>query len=103
MSNPFWVAGQRMRRDWPQAKRPRSKLLRRPDLALRQERPARLPAHRGRRERAMASRPERPVTPRRQERPAMWQYLEVAAKPGSLPQLVAAEAAVAEFEQPHEM
>jgi hypothetical protein len=31
----------------------------------------------------------------------MWQRLEVAAAPGSLPQLVAVEAA--EFERPHEM
>ena len=66
----------------------------------------RLPAHRGRREQAMASRRERPVTSRHQERPALWQHLEVAAGPGSLPQLVEAveaAAAVAEFEQPHEM
>ena len=33
----------------------------------------------------------------------MWQHLEVAAGPGSFPQLVAAGAAAAEFEQPHEM
>jgi hypothetical protein len=50
----------------------------------------------------MASRLERPVTPWRQGRPVMWQYPEVAAGPGSLPQLVAVGAA-AEFEQPHEM
>jgi hypothetical protein len=31
----------------------------------------------------------------------MWQRLEVAAEPGSLPQLVAVGAA--EFERPHEM
>ena len=62
----------------------------------------RLPAHRGRREQAMALRRERPVTPRHQERPVMWQPLEVAAGPGWLPQLVAVGAA-AEFERPHEM
>jgi hypothetical protein len=33
----------------------------------------------------------------------MWQHLEVAAGPGSLPQLVEAAAAVAAIEQPHEM
>jgi hypothetical protein len=34
----------------------------------------------------------------------MWPPLEVAAEPGSLPQLVVvAAAAAAEFEQPHEM
>ena len=63
----------------------------------------RLPVHRGRREQAMASRRERRVTPRHQERPVMWLHLEVAAEPGWLPQLVAAGAAAAEFEQPHEM
>jgi hypothetical protein len=31
----------------------------------------------------------------------MWQYLEVAAGPGSLPQLVAVVVVAAEFEQPH--
>jgi len=51
----------------------------------------------------MASRRERPVTPRHQERRVMWQYLEVAAGPGSLPHLVAVGAAAAEFERPHEM
>jgi len=70
-------------------------------LALRREHPVRLPARRGRRSRAMASCRERRVTPRHQERPAMWQRLEVAAEPGSLPQLVAVGAA--EFERPHEM
>jgi len=101
LSNPFWVAGQRTRRDWPQAKGPRSRLLTRPDLALRRERLVRLPAHRGRREQAMALRQERPVTSRHQERPALWQHLEVAAGPGWLPQLVAVGAAAAEFEQSH--
>jgi hypothetical protein len=48
----------------------------------------------------MASRRERRVTPRHQERRVMWQHLEVAAGPGWLPQLVAAAAA---FERPHEM
>ena len=73
-------------------------------MALRRERLVRLPAHRGGREQAMALRQERPVTSRHQERPALWQHLEVAAGPGSLPQLVeAAAVAVAEFEQPHEM
>jgi hypothetical protein len=38
-----------------------------------------------------------------QERPVMWQHPEVAAGPGSLPQLVAVGAAAAEFERPHEM
>jgi hypothetical protein len=71
-------------------------------LALRRERQVRLPAHQGRREGATASRPERPVTPRHQGRPVMWPPLEVAAEPGSLPQLEAVGAA-AEFEQPHEM
>jgi hypothetical protein len=33
----------------------------------------------------------------------MWQHLEVAAGPGSLPRPVEAAVAVAEFEQPHEM
>ena len=51
----------------------------------------------------MASRRERRVTPRRQERPVMWPRLEAAAGPGSLPQLVAVGAAAAEFERPHEM
>jgi hypothetical protein len=51
----------------------------------------------------MASRQERPVTLRRQERPVMWPRLEAAAGPGSLPQPVAVGAAAAEFEQPHEM
>ena len=62
----------------------------------------RLPAHRGRREQAMALRQERPVTSRHQERPALWQHLEVAAAagPGLLPLPVAVEAA-AEFEQSH--
>jgi hypothetical protein len=46
----------------------------------------------------MASCREQPVTTLHQERRVMWQHLEVAAKPGSLPQLVA-EAAAAEFEQ----
>jgi hypothetical protein len=85
-------------------------------LALRRARRVRLPARQGRRERAMASRQERPVTPRHQERPVMWPDLEVAARhqgrpvmwpdpevaagPGSLPHL---GAAAAEFEQPHEM
>ena len=62
----------------------------------------RLPAHRGRPEQAMALRRERPVTSRHQERPVMWQLLEVAAGPEWLPQLVAG-AAAAEFERPHEM
>jgi hypothetical protein len=62
----------------------------------------RLPARRGRRSRAMASRRERRETPRHQERLVMWQRLEVAAGPGWLPQLVAVGAA-AEFERPHEM
>jgi hypothetical protein len=48
----------------------------------------------------MASRRERPVTPRHQERRVMWPHLEVAAGPGLLPQLVAVGAA-AEFEQSH--
>jgi hypothetical protein len=48
----------------------------------------------------MALRRERPVTSRHQERPVMWQPLEVAAGPGLLPQPVAVEAA-AEFEQSH--
>jgi hypothetical protein len=51
----------------------------------------------------MALRRERRVTPRHQERRVMWLHLEVAAGPGSLPQLVAAGAAAAEFERPHEM
>jgi hypothetical protein len=51
----------------------------------------------------MALRRERPVTSRHQERPVMWQPLEVAAGPGWLPQLVAVGAAAAEFERPHEM
>ena len=72
-------------------------------MALRRERLVRLPAHRGRREQAMASRRERRVTPRHQERPVMWPRLEAAAGPGSLPQLVAVGAAAAEFERPHEM
>ena len=89
-----------MRRDWPLAKRPRSRLLRRLDLALRRELRVRLPAHQGRREQAMASRRERPVTSRHQERPALWQHLEVAAAgPGLLSQPVAV--AAAEFEQSH--
>ena len=96
------MAGQRTRRDWPQAKRLCSRLLRRPDLALRRERLVRLPAHRGRREQEMASRRERRVTPRHQERPVMWQHLEVAAGPGSLLQLAAAEEEE-EFERPREM
>jgi hypothetical protein len=50
----------------------------------------------------MASRRDRRVTPRHQERPVMWQRLKVAAGPGSLPRLVAVGAA-AEFERPHEM
>jgi hypothetical protein len=70
-------------------------------LALRQAQRVRWPARQGRRERAMASRRERPVTPRHQERPGMWPHLEVAAGPGSLPQLVAA--GEEEFERPHEM
>ena len=70
-------------------------------MALRRERRVRLPAHRGRREQAMALRQERPVTSRHQERPALWQHLEVAAAgPGLLSQPVAVEAA-AEFEQSH--
>jgi hypothetical protein len=71
-------------------------------LALRRERQVRSLAHQVRRLRATASRRERPVTPRRQERPAMWQHLEVAAGPGLLPRLVAV-AAAAEFARPHEM
>ena len=63
----------------------------------------RLPAHQERREQAMASRRERPVTPRHQGRPVMGPYLEVAAEPGLLPQLVAVAVVAAEFEQPHEM
>ena len=63
----------------------------------------RLQAHQGRRERAMASRRERPVTPRHQERPVMRPHLEAAAEPGLLPQLVGVAVAEAEFEQPHEM
>jgi hypothetical protein len=51
----------------------------------------------------MASRRERRVTPRHQERRVMWLHLEVAAGPGLLPQLVAVGAAAAEFERPHEM
>jgi hypothetical protein len=51
----------------------------------------------------MASSRERRVTPRHQERRVMWQHLEVAAGPGSLPRLVAVGAAAAEFERPHEM
>ena len=86
-------------------------------MALRRERRVRLPAHRGRREQVRASRRERPVTPRHQERPVMWPDLEVAARhqgrpvmwpdpevaagPGWLPQLVAVGAAAAEFEQSH--
>jgi hypothetical protein len=72
-------------------------------LALRRERPVRLPAHQGRQGWAMASRRERRVTQGHQERPVMWPRLEAAAGPGSLPQLVAVEAAAAEFERPHEM
>jgi len=72
-------------------------------LALRRVRPVRSPARQGRRSRAMASRRERRVTPRHQERRVMWQHLEVAAGPGWLPQLVAAVAAAAAFERPHEM
>ena len=63
----------------------------------------RSPARQGGRERAMASRRERPVTPRHQERRVMWPHLEAAAGPGSLPRLVAVGAAAAEFERPHEM
>ena len=63
----------------------------------------RLPAHQGRRERAMASRPERPARPRHRGHPGMWPHLEVAAEPGLLPQLVGVAVAEAEFEQPHEM
>jgi len=48
----------------------------------------------------MASRRERPVTSRHQERPALWQHLEVAAEPGLLSQPVGVEVA-AEFEQSH--
>ncbi|PYK42951.1 MAG: hypothetical protein DME46_08720 [Verrucomicrobia bacterium] len=70
---------------------------------MRLELRARWSAHQGRRERAMASRPERPVMPRHQGRPVMWPFLEAAAGPGSLPQLVAVGAVAAEFEQPHEM
>jgi hypothetical protein len=33
----------------------------------------------------------------------MWQRLEVAAGPGSLPELVAAAVEEEEFERPHEM
>jgi hypothetical protein len=51
----------------------------------------------------MASRPERPVTPRHQERPVMWPHLEAAAEPGLLPPSVAVAVGAAEFEQPHEM
>jgi hypothetical protein len=51
----------------------------------------------------MALRRERLVMSRHQERPVMWQPLEVAAGPGWLPQLVAVGAAAAEFERPHEM
>jgi hypothetical protein len=51
----------------------------------------------------MASRRERPVTPRHQARPVMGPHLEVAAEPGLLPQLVAAAVVAAEFEQLHEM
>ena len=51
----------------------------------------------------MASRPERPVTPRHQERPVMRPHLEAAAEPGLLPQPVAVAVVAAEFEQPHEM
>jgi hypothetical protein len=51
----------------------------------------------------MASHQERRVTPGHQERPVMWQRLEVAAEPGLLPQPVAVGAAAAEFERPHEM
>ena len=98
MSNPFWVVELRARRDWPRAK-PRSRLRRRLDLALRRERRVTLPAHRGRR--AMASRRERPVTPRHQERPVMRPHLVVAAEPALLRQLVAAALGAAEFEQPH--
>jgi hypothetical protein len=75
-------------------------------LAVRRERQVRSLAHQVRRLRATASRRERPVTPRhqeRRERPVMWQHLEVAAGPGWLPHLVAAGAAAAEFERPHEM
>ena len=79
-------------------------------MALRRARPVRLPARQGRRERAMASRQGRPVmwphlevAARHQERPVMWPRLEAAAGPGSLPRLVAAGAAAAEFERPHEM
>jgi hypothetical protein len=63
----------------------------------------RLPAHQERREQAMASRRERPATPRHQGRPVMGPHLEVAAEPGLLPHLVAVAVVVAEFEQPHEM
>jgi hypothetical protein len=49
----------------------------------------------------MASRRERPVTSRHQERLALWQHLEVAAAgPGLLSRPLAVEAA-AEFEQSH--
>jgi hypothetical protein len=51
----------------------------------------------------MASRREQRVRPQHQERLVMWQRLGVAAGPESLPQLVAAGAAAAEFERPHEM
>ena len=43
------------------------------------------------------------MTPRRQERRVMWQRLEVAAGPGSLPELVVAAVEEEEFERPHEM
>ena len=72
-------------------------------MAEQRARRVRLPARQGRRERAMASRRERPVTPRHQERPVMSPHPEVAAGPGALPQLVAVGAAAAEFERPHEM
>ena len=70
-------------------------------MALRRERRVRLPARQERRSRAMASRPERPATPRHQERRVMWQHLEVAAEPALLPQLVAVAVVAVEFEQPH--
>jgi hypothetical protein len=63
----------------------------------------RLPAHQERREQAMASRRERPVTPRHQGRPVMWAHLEGAAGPGLLPPSVAVAVGAAGFEQPHEM
>ena len=72
-------------------------------MALRRVQRVRLPARQGHRERAMASRRERPVTPGHQESRVMWPHLEVAAGPGLLPQLVAVGAAAAEFEQPHKM